>query len=78
MNKVKISVTNHIEVKGLSNKIIRQIRETLIIDNPKYIENGKMGYSNWQTPRRLRFIDDKTTLIPKGFLSRLKNMLIKE
>jgi superfamily II DNA or RNA helicase len=78
MNKVKISVTNHIEVKGLSNKIIRQIRETLIIDNPKYIENGKMGYSNWQTPRRLRFIDDKTTLIPKGFLSRLKKMLIKE
>jgi len=45
--------------------------------NPKWVENDKHGYSNWKTPRLLRFYresENGALEIPRGYIRQLINL----
>lgn len=46
------------------------VEENLVIPNPDYIRNERLGYSNWKTPRFLVWyeIDGNDIIVPFGFL----------
>ena len=50
-----------------------EIAKMLTIDNPRYHQNEKMGFSNWNTPKELRlWREEKNALfVPAGVLSKL-------
>lgn len=52
------------------------IEENLVIPNPDYIRNERLGYSNWKTPRFLVWyeIDGNDIIVPFGFLDWLWNV----
>lgn len=52
---------------------IDRIKRRLTFDNPAFIENARMGYSNWQTPREIRVyrLENNEMIVPRGFFSGL-------
>lgn len=59
---ITVTVTNRLEV-GFLALIPRQVRQTikdrLTFVNPKWEENKKHGFSNWQTPRELCYLQER-------------------
>lgn len=78
MKKITLNVSNTIRIKNLPHYYIKKIREPLIIENPKFVENEKHGRSNWKTPRKLRFISEDSKTVPRGFLGQLKKMFVED
>lgn len=54
-----------------------QIKEKLSFDNPQFIENARLGYSNYQTPREIHgyHIKENTMIMPRGFFPGLVYLL---
>lgn len=73
---MKIIVSNNIRVEEPDEKIKNYAEEKLVIKNPDYIRNERLGYSNWKTPRNLTFyeINGNELIIPFGCLSDLFQM----
>lgn len=70
---MKIIVSNNIRVQEPDEKIKNYAEEKLVIKNPDYIRNERLGYSNWKTPRNLTFyeINGNELIMPFGCLSDL-------
>ena len=49
------------------------LKERLIIDNPKYLENERRGFSNWDTQKKLSFLhtEGDSLILPRGFVYQL-------
>ncbi|MCF8067505.1 MAG: DEAD/DEAH box helicase [Desulfobacterales bacterium] len=78
MNKtdklVKITVTKHLRLSGLSSDLRQDLVERLTLDNPKWFENERMGRWNRKTPKVLRFYFKTTSdglLVPRGYVRQL-------
>ena len=58
-------------------ELARQIRERLTFQNPKWIENDKRGFSNWDTPKELCYLRKERNglAIPRGFTRQLIGIL---
>ena len=54
---MKIIVANNIRIKEPDEKIKDYAEENLIIKNPDYIRNERLGYSNYKTPLYLIFYE---------------------
>lgn len=54
MSKIRIAITNDIEVTGLSDEQIEQIKKELTFDNPKYYQIKK--YSKWGSTREPKYL----------------------
>ena len=54
-----------------SNDILTHCKANLTMDNPKYHSNSKMGVSNFNTPKQLKYYnwdeETKTLTVPIGF-----------
>lgn len=70
---MKIIVSNNIRVQEPDEKIKNYAEENLVIKNPDYIRNERLGYSNWNTPINLTFykINGNELILPFGCLSDL-------
>ena len=54
MSKVRTEITNDIEITGLSDEQIEQIKKELTYDNPKYYQI--MKYSKWGSTREPKYL----------------------
>ena len=71
---MKISVSNTLILTQVPSEIFRTITERLTFDNPKWIENDRMGRWNGETLRQLRYFtetDDGNLVTPRGFIRQL-------
>lgn len=73
---MKIIVSNNIRIEAPDEKIKNYAEEKLVIKNPDYIRNERLGYSNWNTPINLTFyeINGNELILPFGCLSDLFEM----
>ena len=70
---MKIEINNKIEIFNASAHFTHAVCERLTFTNPQWLENDKRGFSNWQTPRLLRFYEETGNglIIPRGFTGQL-------
>ena len=73
---MKIIVSNNIRVQNPDEKIKNYVEEKLVMQNPDYIRNERLGYSNYKTPRYLVFyeINGNEIILPFGCLNDLFGM----
>lgn len=73
---MKIIVSNNIKVQEPDEKIKDYAEKELVIPNPDYLKNERLGYSNYKTPRYLVFyeINENELILPFGCLSDLFQM----
>lgn len=73
---MKIIVSNNIKVEEPDEKIKDYAEKELVIQNPDYLRNERLGYSNYNTPRYLVFyeINGNELILPFGCLSDLFQM----
>ena len=55
---MKITISNRIKIHNVPLDLTAEIKNRLSFTNPKWIENDRRGYSNWQTARILKFYDE--------------------
>lgn len=67
---MKYIINNKIRIINPTNEMKNYVEENLVIKNPEYIRNERLGYSNWKTPRFLVWyeIDGHDLIVPFGFL----------
>ena len=73
---MKIIVSNNIRVINPDNKIKEYAEEKLVMSNPDFIRNERLGYSNYKTSRFLVFyeINGDELILPFGCLMDLFKM----
>src|SRR4030043_330542 len=65
---MKITLTSHIDIARAPEPLLRKIRDTFTIENPRWIDNDKMSRWNGGTDHWLTFYEnypDRLT-IPRG------------
>lgn len=67
---MKIIVSNNIRVQDPDDVIKNYAEQTLVIPNPDYLRNERLGYSNYKTPLNLVFyeINGNELILPFGCL----------
>lgn len=70
---MKIIVANNIRIEKPDNKIKEYAENNLVMVNPDYVRNERLGYSNYKTPRYLVFyeINGDELILPFGCLADL-------
>jgi superfamily II DNA or RNA helicase len=71
---VKITLTNQLKLTDIPEAIRDELIQRLQFDNPKYLENQRMGRWNQATPKILRFYrraGSNGLYIPRGFMRQL-------
>ena len=73
---MKIIVSNNIRVQEPDELIKNYAEKTLVIPNPDYLRNERLGYSNYKTSRFLVFyeINGNELILPFGCLTDLFTM----
>jgi len=77
---MKIQINNKLSVQGAPVSFQKALKKRLTIQNPKWIENNRMGRWNGGTPARLRFYektDNGGLIAPRGFTRQLISMAHK-
>jgi superfamily II DNA or RNA helicase len=74
---VQVIQDNKLCLVGADLSVEKSIRERLTFTNPAWEENEKRGFSNWNTPKRLCFLEEKgdTLIMPRGFIRHLLRTL---
>lgn len=67
---MKIIVANNIRVIDPDESIKTYAEEQLVIPNPDFVKNARLGYSNYSTPRNLVYyeINGDELILPFGCL----------
>lgn len=68
---MKYIINNKIRIVDPTPEMKNYVEENLVIPNPDYITNERLGYSNWKTPRYLVWyeIDGNDIIVPFGFFN---------
>ena len=76
MQMMKIIVANNIRIIEPDERIKEYAENNLVIQNPDYIKNERLNYSNWKTPRYLVYyeINGDELILPFGVLTDLFKM----
>ncbi len=77
MSTMQIIIRNNLRLNGIPPTFRESLMEKLTINNPKYIENARLGRYNWKTPKQLTYYDTvgKDGLwIPRGYIRHLVNL----
>ena len=69
--QMKYIISNSIRIQNPTDEMKNYVEENLVIPNPDYIRNERLGYSNWKTPRFLVWyeIEENDIIVPFGFLN---------
>lgn len=71
---IKIIIDKNLKVSGLPEYFRNELIQNLQFQNPKWLENQRMGRWNGQVPKTLRFyekLDSDTLCIPRGYTRQL-------
>lgn len=73
---MKIIVSNNIRIQEPDERIKDYVEKELVMQNPDYLRNERLGYSNYKTPRYLVFyeINGNELILPFGCLTDLFTM----
>lgn len=73
---MKIIVSNNIRIQNPDEKIRDYAERNLVIQNPDFIRNERLGFSNYRTPRFLVYyeINGNELILPFGCLTDLFSM----
>lgn len=76
---MKITINNKLELSDVPKKLYQNVCSRLTLNNPKWLENNKMGRWNGSTPKHLRFYEktDSGLIAPRGFARQLISMAHK-
>lgn len=77
MNSLTLIVSSMAELTGAAGWVERKLRDRLTFPNPEWIENDRRGFSNWNTPRELCFLEKESDriIMPRGFTRQVVHML---
>ncbi len=66
---IRIEMTNPDVVIGPPSGLVSRLRNALSFPNPKFTENSRRGFSTWNVPHNLCYLDaeDGTVSFPQGF-----------
>jgi hypothetical protein len=66
---VKVIIDNELHLVGLDGPAAAALRDRLTFINPQFEENERRGFSNWQTPHELCFLEKRGHVLtmPRGF-----------
>lgn len=66
-------ISNEITIQSPTKEVSDYIKNNLILDNPKYIQNERLGFSNYNTPKVNRYFvrDGNDFIIPFGCIDDL-------
>lgn len=67
---MRVILDNELHVVGATPEVAAALRDRLTFVNPQWEENERRGFSNWQTPRELCFLEDHGHVLtmPRGFI----------
>lgn len=70
---MNITVSNQIQLNDVPSHLLKEVTSRLTFQNPKWIENDRMGRWNGDTPEYLSCYERTTTglIIPRGFARQL-------
>ena len=71
---MKIIVSNTVTIQATPPSFMKVLIDRLTIENPKWVENERIGRWNGETPRLLKFYketSDGDLMIPRGFTRQL-------
>lgn len=73
---MKLTINNKLSVQDAPASFQKALENRLTIQNPKWLENNKMGRWNGDTPEYLRFYEktDSGLIAPRGFTRQLIGM----
>jgi len=73
---MKIVINNKITLSDGPQDLLTELKSRLSFLNPKFEENEKRGYSNWETPQILKFyeINNGNLTLPRGFIRKLLSL----
>jgi len=76
---MKLTINNKLTVQDAPASFQKALKNRLTIQNPKWLENNKMGRWNGGTPEHLRFYEktESGLIAPRGFTRQLINMAHK-
>ena len=80
---ITLTVTNRLAVGPLDRlpgHMLRRITGRLTFDNPRFLENERKGFSNWNVPAQIvgYEIDGDFLTCPRGFIRQLLGILRAE
>jgi superfamily II DNA or RNA helicase len=71
---LKIIIKNNLKITGIPEEFVQVLMAKLRLQNPKWIENQKMGRWNKGTPKELKFYKKASEgglVIPRGYIRQL-------
>ena len=77
---MKITINNKLKLSDVPKKLYQDVCSRLTLNNPKWLENNKMGRWNGNTPEHLQFYektDNGGLIAPRGFTRQLIDMARK-
>lgn len=74
---IRLKISKQIHAYGLPATIIKFIKKQLKINNPKWLDNHKMGRYNRETPKYIQVYEYKNKVmhLPVGWLEALESLL---
>lgn len=70
-------ISHKLFLSDIPKAILSQVMAELTLDNPKWLENIKMGRSTYKIPRKLQFYSKRTNgglIVPRGYGQRLAQL----
>ena len=64
-----LTMSSDTRITGATSGVIKKLQERLTFRNPKHEENERKGFSNWNIPRELCYLEQDTGSLafPRGF-----------
>lgn len=74
---MRIIVDNQITIEEPNKAVVEAIKQDLVVKNPKWIQNGYLGFSRRNIPEYLYFYeqDGDNYIVPFGYLKRLAALI---
>ena len=71
--RIRLSNIASLEKANLDQGTLNQIKFQFSYENPKFVENQRLGFSNFQTPRTIDMYEDEKDVIrfPRGLIGKL-------
>jgi hypothetical protein len=71
---MRIEITNKLKISGIFALLVDEVKTRLTFQNPRWLENEKMGHWNGKTPAQLQFYEidaNDDIVVPRGFARQL-------
>jgi len=71
---MQIIINSKISCENVPQDLMIELKNRLSFQNPKWIENARLNYSNWNVPRILNFyrtLDNGILTLPRGYIRQL-------